>query len=217
MKKQGADLLGADLREADLEGADLMWVDLREADLEGANLLRANLRGADLRDADLLWGNLRDADLRCANLEGANLRDADLRCANLEGANLRDADLRCANLEGANLRDADLRCANLEGAKLFKIGISYITPGAQAAVDKQEQETTIPEEWALANLLLSHQRGDWGDVCSEDTHVNNEAVQHGGRIVSKYTLEDKNATEIWVITETDRNTTTILLPEEERK
>ena len=58
-----ADLIGADLREANLREADLWGANLREADL-----CRANLRGADLREADL-WG---------ANLRGANLRGADL-------------------------------------------------------------------------------------------------------------------------------------------
>jgi uncharacterized protein YjbI with pentapeptide repeats len=55
--------------------------DLRGADLSGADLRDADLRGADLSDADL-----RDADLRGADLSGAVLRDADLRDADLRGA-----------------------------------------------------------------------------------------------------------------------------------
>ena len=58
---QGADLRGADLREAKLRGADL----------EGANLWGANLRGADLEGANLWGANLRGADLREADLENA--------------------------------------------------------------------------------------------------------------------------------------------------
>ncbi|EGL9965625.1 pentapeptide repeat-containing protein [Salmonella enterica subsp. enterica serovar Uganda] len=88
------------------------------ADLCGANLRGANLRDADLRGADLRGANLRDADLRGANLRDADLRGADLRGANLRGADLRDADLRGADLRGANLRDADLRGADLRGADL---------------------------------------------------------------------------------------------------
>ena len=92
----GANLCGADLRDANLCGAGL-----RDADLRGANLCGAGLRGADLYGADLCGANLCDADLRGADLRGANLCDADLRGADLCGANLCDADLR-----GANLRDA---------------------------------------------------------------------------------------------------------------
>jgi hypothetical protein len=62
----GADLYGANLRDANLYGADLYGAYLRDANLYGANL-----RGANLRDANLSGAYLRDA-----NLSGANLRDA---------------------------------------------------------------------------------------------------------------------------------------------
>jgi len=80
--------------------------DLSDADLIGANLREANLIGADLRDADL-----RGANLRGANLSGADLRDADLSGADLRDADLSEANLSEANLSGADLRDADLRGA----------------------------------------------------------------------------------------------------------
>ncbi|EBZ8431586.1 pentapeptide repeat-containing protein [Salmonella enterica subsp. enterica serovar Kottbus] len=90
MRESGsrANLCGANLRGADLRDANLYGANLRDADLYDANLYGANLRGADLRDA-----NLRGADLRDANLYGANLRGANLRGADLCGANLRDANL----------------------------------------------------------------------------------------------------------------------------
>jgi len=103
-----ADLCDVDLRNADLLGANLRDADLRNADLCRANLRNANLRGANLRDADL-----RNADLCRANLRNANLRGANLSNANLRGANLRDADLL-----GANLSDADLCRADLFGASI---------------------------------------------------------------------------------------------------
>ena len=59
----GADLRGANLREADLRGTDL----------SEANLRRANLIGADLRGASLMGADLRGASLRAADLSGANL------------------------------------------------------------------------------------------------------------------------------------------------
>ncbi|ECO4548797.1 pentapeptide repeat-containing protein, partial [Salmonella enterica] len=64
----GANLYGADLRDADLCGANLYGADLCGADLCGANLYGADLCGANLRDANLRGANLRDADLRDANL-----------------------------------------------------------------------------------------------------------------------------------------------------
>ena len=71
----------------DCEGWEGMKADLRGANLIDANLIDANLRGADLSDANLIDANLRGADLSDANLSGANLRGADLR-----GADLSDSD-----------------------------------------------------------------------------------------------------------------------------
>ncbi|WP_025025638.1 pentapeptide repeat-containing protein [Caldalkalibacillus mannanilyticus] len=58
----------------------------RGADLMGANLRKADLRGANLRGAYLIAADLREADLREADLIGADFRDADLRGANLTGS-----------------------------------------------------------------------------------------------------------------------------------
>lgn len=111
-------LMGADLREANLEGADLYEASLVDAHLIGADLRRANLEGADLTDA-----NLEDADLRWAKLTDATVDGARLRRANLEGADLSGASLNLATLEMATLQDtnldgADLREANLSGLDL---------------------------------------------------------------------------------------------------
>jgi len=59
--RQGADLIGTDLKAADLSGANL----------RGAYLIGADLSGADLRDADLSGADLRDADLSGADLTGS--------------------------------------------------------------------------------------------------------------------------------------------------
>jgi hypothetical protein len=57
------ELIGADLRDANLSRADL-----RDADLSRANLIGADLRGANLSSADLSSANLIGADLRGAEL-----------------------------------------------------------------------------------------------------------------------------------------------------
>ena len=54
-----------------LRGADLSGADLRDANLSDAVLRGADLSGADLRDANLSDAVLRGADLRDANLRGA--------------------------------------------------------------------------------------------------------------------------------------------------
>ena len=88
----------------------------------------------------------------------------------------------------------------------FRLGKMVITPGA---MDILAKHGTTPEA-----LLKKHQSGDWGDICSEDAKLNNEAIGNGdpekqGRLLSSYNTGDDT---IWVITEGDRSATTLLLP-----
>ena len=86
----------------------------------------------------------------------------------------------------------------------FVLGQVYATPGALAALQKSGQ--------SYIGFLARHLRGDWGEVCKEDWSANDQAVKEGTRLLSAYrTSKDER---IWIITETDRSTTTLLLPDE---
>ncbi len=86
----------------------------------------------------------------------------------------------------------------------FPLGQAVATPGALAALQEAGQ--------APADFLSRHIRGDWGEVCPSDQQANDEALILGNRILSAYrTLLNCR---IWVITESDRSSTCILLPEE---
>lgn len=99
--------------------------------------------------------------------------------------------------------------------QLFELGQYVMTYGAMAAT--QEQGMLDVD---IAQMLKRHASGDWGCVCDEDKHTNNEALAHGNRILSAYPIDpEKSCTGygdncIWIITEADRSVTTILLPEE---
>ncbi len=87
---------------------------------------------------------------------------------------------------------------------LFSFGDVVITPGALAAfVTAQEYITPY---------LARHQQGAWGDLDPHDRRANEQALKHGSRVLSAYQLQD--ATTIWIITEADRRSTCVLLPEE---
>jgi hypothetical protein len=88
---------------------------------------------------------------------------------------------------------------------LFPLGQVVATPGA---VDALETEGIQPDV-----LLGRHEMGDWGDLEKDDRKVNDDAVKTGGRIFSIYTLPTTQA-KVWVITESDRSATTLLLPSE---
>ena len=76
------------------------------------------------------------------------------------------------------------------------------------AVRTLEDEGTVPAEF-----LERHQKGDWGDVCREDKEANEYAINEGLRILSAYKLP-VTGERLWIITEADRSSTTLLLPSE---
>ena len=86
----------------------------------------------------------------------------------------------------------------------FSPGSVYITPGAA------EQFTASGDD-PLA-FLIKHIGGDWGDLTEEDKQENELSVREGFRILSAYRMS--NGTKFWIISEADRSSTTILLPEE---
>jgi len=83
----------------------------------------------------------------------------------------------------------------------FPLGQLVMTPGAQTTFDEKTR----------AECLQRHAKGDWGDLDDEDKRLNTRSVSTGGRLMSSYTIGDK---ELWVVTEADRSVTTLLLPEE---
>ena len=78
------------------------------------------------------------------------------------------------------------------------------TPGALRLLSRLRTNPT--------SLLSRHSRGDWGDVDPEDRTANDTCLRTAGRILSSYRLDADN--KVWVITEADRSSTCILLPEE---
>jgi hypothetical protein len=92
-----------------------------------------------------------------------------------------------------------------EGVKpLFTLGRVVATPGALAALEKAGQQ---PGEF-----LARHVSGDWGELDMHDMAENEFSLQHGLRLLSAH--HTSAGDKLWVITEADRSSTCILLPEE---
>lgn len=77
-----------------------------------------------------------------------------------------------------------------------------MTRGAEAALPRQE----------ILVALGRHLAGDWGNACSEDVAQNEWALLNQARLISNFEASDGTA--FWIITEADRSSTTVLLPEE---
>ena len=85
----------------------------------------------------------------------------------------------------------------------FSLGQIVATPGALELLERGAVNA--------ADLLQRHQHGDWGNVPPEDAVENDNSVVSGYRILSSYPVGTER---IWIITEADRSSTTLLLPEE---
>jgi hypothetical protein len=62
-------------------------------------------------------------------------------------------------------------------------------------------------------LLRRHASDDWGEVPDRDARENEFSVREGFRMLSSYPVGGDGA-KVWVITESDRSSTCLLLPEE---
>ena len=87
---------------------------------------------------------------------------------------------------------------------LFTLGQVVATPGALKAIEASGD--------SLSSYLGRHQSGDWGNVDAHDRKENGLSLEQGFRLMSVYSLSI--GVKIWVITEADRSSTCVLLPEE---
>ena len=86
----------------------------------------------------------------------------------------------------------------------FRLGQLVSTPGALDALTEAGQNPM--------HFISRHVVGDWGDCCPEDLQANEDALRDGARLLSVY--KTAKGVKLWIITEADRSSTCVLLPEE---
>ena len=86
----------------------------------------------------------------------------------------------------------------------FTLGQTFITPGAEEALQ-------IAGQTAI-EFLRRHMSCDWGELSHDDVSENELSLKEGFRLLSNY--RTGKGQQLWVITEADRSSTTILLPSE---
>lgn len=88
--------------------------------------------------------------------------------------------------------------------ELFPLGQVVATPDALQALAEAGKEPLV--------YLARHAHGDWGNLDPADVQANELALHDGSRLFSAYQV---TATlRVWIITESDRSYTTVLLPQE---
>ncbi|MEI6195349.1 MAG: hypothetical protein WCS42_13575 [Verrucomicrobiota bacterium] len=84
----------------------------------------------------------------------------------------------------------------------FQTGQIVATPNVLAQLTQDD----------ILRGLARHQAGDWGDLDTDDRKENDRALEKGSRLLSAYRAE--NGVKFWIITEADKSSTTVLLPED---
>ncbi len=103
-----------------------------------------------------------------------------------------------ANLSSRNTADTTPRLVR------FPLGQIVTTPGALDAIEEARQ---TPQEF-----ISRHARLEQGELSAEDYRENLFSVDKHLRIFSAY--KTARGVKLWIITEADRSSTCILLPEE---
>jgi hypothetical protein len=86
----------------------------------------------------------------------------------------------------------------------FRLGKLVATPCTQEALSDAGQSPM--------DFVNRHVQGDWGDCNLHDQQANEDALKNGDRIFSVF--KTAKGVKVWVITEADRSSTCVLLPEE---
>lgn len=118
------------------------------------------------------------------------------------------AQLRAAYDVIWNMRESVLEAIGhieklLRPGNKFGLGRLVMTPGAMEVFGGDADK--------VRPFIDRHVNGDWGDLDDEDKRTNDTAVKEGMRILSAYHHDGQK---LWVITEADRSSTTVLTPDE---
>src|SRR6266478_2476838 len=90
------------------------------------------------------------------------------------------------------------------GVTRFTLGQTFITPGAEEALQ-------IAEQTAI-EFLRRHMSCDWGELSDDDLRENEFSLKQGFRLLSNY--QTGKGQQLCRITEAARSSTTVLLPSE---
>jgi hypothetical protein len=87
---------------------------------------------------------------------------------------------------------------------IFDPGRVLLTQSVQHLMEHGHLDPTL--------YLRRHFSGDWGELPEDDWNSNQRALTTGERLFSSYNVDAGDETRLWIITEADRSSTTVLLP-----
>lgn len=109
-----------------------------------------------------------------------------------------------AEMWAQNIIDQGFLETGVKSPERFPLGHVVATPGAMVLLQKYK---VLPQ-----TVIERHVRCDWGELDEYDFRQNEEALEVGNRLLSRYVIAPGAI--LWLITEWDRSATTLLLPSE---
>ena len=100
----------------------------------------------------------------------------------------------------------------VDKSPLFETGTIRITDSIRNLIKSRPKYAT-----SIENCFVRHSCGDWGNISDYDKNLNNRSIIDEklgiktNRIFSQYHIGSQT---IWIITERDRSSTTILIPDD---
>ncbi|KPY90144.1 hypothetical protein ALO44_200018 [Pseudomonas syringae pv. tagetis] len=86
----------------------------------------------------------------------------------------------------------------------FELGRMMLTHSVQSLLQNSSLD--------VSQYLRRHATGDWGEISKDDWDSNQQALSADGRLFSGYDIDAEDETRLWIITESDRSVTTVMLP-----
>ena len=108
------------------------------------------------------------------------------------------------------LRKSNERCCHVRD--LFRTGELHLSEGVFNIAVKDAGFSKFVQQ-----CMNRHFNGDWGNLGEDEKLNNNIAImpeQPHSRVFSRYYYPSDESLNIWIITECDRSSTTVMLPEE---
>jgi len=168
------------------EGLDLRGANLRQANLSGLPLARIR-GGLTVEESLVATGEQRDRAALLANeaylteAQGAYFTGAQLQEANFAGAQLQKADLTGAQLQEANLSWAQLQGAHLTEAQLDGTNLADIELSDTKGIGPQ----LVDVQWGNTNLSVV----DWSQVKRlGDEHLAQQKTDRDGQTKKKIVI-----------------------------
>ena len=75
-----------------------------------------------------------------------------------------------------------------------------------------KQKTAYEISACLVGSEMCIRDRDWGTLDQEDWNTNQRALKFGDRLLSSYDIDAGGESRLWIITEANRSSTTLLLP-----